>query len=406
MKKAGAVAGRRAGPAVLAQQSVATLPSPRTAPALLPSAMLPSALLLSALLRSALLSVLLLALLPAPAKAQPTAGTPSTPRSFEFVALGDMPYGPDLIAGPAYRHLIGLVNQVAPPFTVHVGDFKDGTADCGDAEYQRQWAYFQRFDSALVYTPGDNDWLDCHRRGDDPLERLQALRERFFAGPRSMGRRPIAVERQADRMPAFARYRENLRWVYPAGPGGVVFATIHTVGPRNGFDAAAPAVRNEALAREAANAAWIREAFALARSQGAPALVLATQAESLTYPDDDHPRRGVVHEAFAASIRDTLLPLAEAAPFPVLLVHGDFHRHVIDQPFRNARGERITNLWRLQVFGDPRLHAVRVRVQPGVNGMTDVNGGPGPEPFVFTPIFNPMSRDPRVRPGNGAADGG
>ena len=345
------------------------------------------------------------AALAAPEPAAPTAAPiapPSTPAiapavapAFEFVALGDMPYGPDLIAGPAYRHLIGLVNQVAPPFTVHVGDFKDGTADCGDAEYQRQWQYFQRFDSALVYTPGDNDWLDCQRRGDDPLERLQALRERFFAGPRSLGRQPIAVERQADRQPAFARYRENLRWVYPARPGGVVFATFHTVGPRNGLDATLPAVRDEARAREAANAAWIREAFALARSQGAPALVLATQAESLTYPDPDQPRRAVVHEAFAASIRDTLLPLAETAPFPVLLVHGDFHHYITDQPFLNARGQRIRNLWRLEVFGDPRLHAVRVRVQPGVQGEL------GPEPFVFTPIFNPMSRDPRVRPYTG-----
>ncbi len=329
---------------------------------------------------------------PAPAQSPSPAAAQAAPVAavapFEFVALGDMPYGPDLIAGPAYRHLIGLVNQAAPPFTVHVGDFKDGTADCGDAEYQRQWAYFQRFDGALVYTPGDNDWLDCQRRGDDPLKRLQALRERFFARPLSLGRQPIAVERQADRQPAFARYRENLRWVYPAKPGGVVFATFHTVGPRNGLDARSPAVQGEARAREAANAAWIREAFALARARGAPALVLVTQAESLTYPYLDQPKRSEVHEAFAASIRDTLLPLAEAAPFPVLLVHGDFHQYITDQPFFNARGQRIGNLWRLEVFGEPRLHAVRVRVQPGQ---------PGLPPFSFTPIFNPMANDPRVR---------
>lgn len=325
-----------------------------------------------------------------PAQAQPSTAAALAP--FEFVALGDMPYGPDLMAGPAYRQLIALVNRAAPPFTVHVGDFKDGTADCGDVEYQRQTAYFQRFDSALVYTPGDNDWLDCHRRGDDPLERLQALRERFFSAPRSLGRQPIAVERQSDSQPAFARYRENLRWVYPAAPAGVVFATFHTVGPRNGLDTALPAVRDEARAREAANAAWIGEAFALARARGAPALVLFSHAESLTYPDLDQPKRGEVHEAFAASIRDTLLPLAEAAPFPVLLVHGDFHRYRTDQPFFNRRGQRITNLWRLEVFGEPRLHAVRVRVQPGVTGAA---------PFVFSPIFNPMSSDPRLRANTG-----
>ena len=48
----------------------------------------------------------------------------ATAGPFEFVALGDMPYGPDAIAGPAYRHLIDLINQAAPPFAIHVGDFR------------------------------------------------------------------------------------------------------------------------------------------------------------------------------------------------------------------------------------------------------------------------------------------
>ena len=307
--------------------------------------------------------------------------------SFEFVALGDMPYGPDLIAGPAYRRLIELINQAGPRFAIHVGDFKDGTTACGDDEYLLQWRHFQRFAGALIYTPGDNDWLDCHRRGDDPLARLQALRRRFFAEARSLGQRPIALQRQAELMPAFADYRENQRWLHQ----GVVFATFHTVGPTNGFEAAQPLVRAEAARREAANAAWIRAAFDLARTQGARALVLATQAESLRYPDPTEPQRGEVHEAFP-SIAQQLLPLAETAPHPVLLIHGDFHQYTTDQPFRNAQGRIITNLWRLEVYGEPRIHAVRVRVQPEVAAM----------PFVFTPIWNAMSSDPRALPRTGS----
>jgi len=325
---------------------------------------------------------------PASSALAQTASAPATTGPFEFVALGDMPYGPDAMVGPAYRHLIDLINQAAPPFAIHVGDFKDGTAACGDADYRLQWQHFQRFASALVYTPGDNDWLDCQRRGDDVLERLQALRSLFFAQPQSLGQRPIPLQRQSELMPAFASYRENARWLHR----GVVFATFHTVGPRNGMDAERPAVRDEARAREAANAAWIQAAFTQARALNAPALVLATQAESLVYPDRSQPKRGVVHEAFAASIGHTLLPLAEAAPFPVLLIHGDFHRFITDQPFRNPQGQRIGNLWRLEVFGEPRMHAVRVRVQPGLAGAP---------PFAFTPIFNPMSTDPRVRPSTG-----
>lgn len=299
---------------------------------------------------------------------------------FDFIALGDMPYGPDLLAGQLYRHLIDRINTLGLRFAIHVGDFKNGTAVCSDALFQQQWQQFQRFAGALVYTPGDNDWLDCHRRGDDPLERLQALRQRFFAGAQSLGQRPIALERQPDSMPTHAAFRENQRWQHQ----DVVFATVHTVGPRNGFDADSPAVRAEAQAREAANSAWIADSFALARRTGAPALVLATQAESLAYDHPTQPRRGSLQPQFR-SIAETLLPLADAAPHPVLLVHGDAHLYTFDQPFENGGGQRIANLWRLQVFGEPRVHAVRVRVQPGVAG----------QPFACAPVWNPLSTDPR-----------
>lgn len=331
----------------------------------------------SAVTRRALLAAGVAAL--PPLRAQPAPAGNAAP-AFDFVALGDMPYGPDTMAGPAYRHLIGQINALGLPFSIHVGDFKDGTAACGDDEYTLQWQHFQRFAGALVYTPGDNDWLDCHRRGNDPLERLQALRQRFFAGSQSLGQRPLTLQRQGALMPAFAPYRENQRWQHQ----GVVFATVHTVGPRNGTDASSRAVRDEAVAREAANAAWIQDAFAAAARSKAAALVLATQAEVLTDPLGSGPQRGRVHAAFP-SIAQTLLPLAEAAPHPVLFVHGDHHSYVHDQPYVNARGGAITNLWRLQVFGEPRIHAVRVRVQPAVPDA----------PFTFTPVWNPLSTDPR-----------
>jgi hypothetical protein len=323
---------------------------------------------------------------------RPDPSTAPADTGFEFVALGDMPYGADTSAGTAYRHLIGQVNALQLPLTLHVGDFKSGLADCSDAEYRLQLQNFQRFDRALVYTPGDNDWFDCQRRGDDPLARLQALRRYFFAGRQSLGHQPIAVLRQADVMPAFAQQVENLRWSSAPGPGAVMFATFHTVGPNNGLDASSAALRAEANGREAANAAWIRAAFDAARQQGAAALVLATQAETLVTDGDQGRPHGELRKGFALSMGQTLLPLAEAAPFPVLLIHGDAHRYTVDRPFLNRQGQAITNLWRLQVFGEPRVHAVRVRVElprPGASA-------PTLPPFGFTPIWNPLSSDPRL----------
>ena len=132
---------------------------------------------------------------------QPTQAQIDT-EAIDFVALGDMPYGPDLLRGPPYRHLIDQINAQKLPFAIHVGDFKDGLAHCTDDEYERQYRYFQRFERALVYTPGDNDWLDCQRQGDDQLERLQALRQRFFAGAQSLGQQPLAQQPQAELMQA------------------------------------------------------------------------------------------------------------------------------------------------------------------------------------------------------------
>ncbi len=330
----------------------------------------------------------------APEEASAGTGRAAPPAGpgFEFVALGDMPYGADATAGAAYRHLIGQINALKLPLTLHVGDFKSGLADCSDTEYRLQLQNFQLFDRALVYTPGDNDWFDCQRRGDDPLERLQALRQHFFAAPQSLGRQPVAVLRQSDVMPAFALQVENLRWSSAPGPGAVMFASFHTVGPDNGADAPSAALRAEAAGREAANAAWISAAFAAARQQGAAALVLVTQAETLVTEGDDWPSRGEVRQGFALSISQTLLPLADAAPIPVLLVHGDTHRYTVDRPFRNRQGQTIANLWRLQVFGEPRLHAVRVRV----NLAAPTASAPAQPPFAFTPIWNPLSPDPRL----------
>jgi hypothetical protein len=42
------------------------------------------------------------------------------------------------------------------------------------------------YSGALVYTPGDNEWTDCHRLASDPknpVERLGFLRAKFFYRP-------------------------------------------------------------------------------------------------------------------------------------------------------------------------------------------------------------------------------
>lgn len=288
-----------------------------------------------------------------------TAATAAAQQSFSFVALGDLPYGSPRKAYGPYRALIDRINQVAPVFSIHVGDFKSGSTRCSDEEYANQLEHFQRFKGAVVYTPGDNDWTDCHRRMNgnfDPLERLSALRQRFFTPGQSLGQRPMPVQNQSTSHKAHARYVENLRWSHQ----GVLFATLHIVGSRNNRDSDDASAMREFLERDAANMAWIRSSFETARQQKATALVFAFQADVLDKktPTEDFPE----DSGFRASIGETLLPLASSWGKPVLLVYGDSHRFWTDQPF-HLHQKHMKNVTRLIVPGASDVRAVQVTVK-------------------------------------------
>lgn len=199
-------------------------------------------------------------------------------QGFSFVALGDLPYGsPDKAYGP-YRNLIDRINTLDSDFSIHVGDFKSGSTLCSDEEFAQQNAHFQRFKGAVVYTPGDNEWTDCHRANNgsyDPLERLAALRQRFYTPGRSLGQQPLALQNQSDVMPTHGRYVENQRWMHQ----GTLFATLHMVASNNNFETRDLAAVQEFFERDAANVAWIEATFEQARQRQASALVLAFQAD-------------------------------------------------------------------------------------------------------------------------------
>ena len=273
------------------------------------------------------------------------------PQAFTFVALGDMPYRDGDIV--PFEELIGDINKVAPSFSIHVGDFKPGTGACSDEVFARALRQFQSFDQPLVYTPGDNDWTDCHRPSNgkfDPLERLAKLRREFYADPaKSLGRTKMPIVSQGQAMPAFATYVENARFA----KNGVIFATAHIVGSNNGRAPDYPQTVVEFEARDAANVAWITDAFREARDTKAKALVLAWQA-------DNH-REG--HRPGFAATAKAIEEGAKSFGKPVLVVHGDHHCYRL-MPFEKVAGEVIPGVTRLQVPGDTVVDAVRIEVDP------------------------------------------
>ena len=282
--------------------------------------------------------------------------------SFSFVAFGDMPYRlPEDDA--RFRQLIQAINGRAPAFSVHVGDIKSGGTPCSDASFLRIKAHFDAVDGPLIYTPGDNEWTDCHRKRAgpmDPLERLGALRSLFFASDLSLGKHPIVLESQpsAGGPPL---YVENRRWQH----GGVHFVTAHVIGSNNNRDRRRPSAMAEFKARDAATAEWIGEGFEQAIEQLAKALVLIIHADPFEGGDGESflPKR--------SGFRRTLDVIgAQSLAFgqPVLLIHGDFHTYKIDKPFRDLDGDVIQTITRLEVPGSKTIKAVEVTVKPRKSG--------------------------------------
>jgi hypothetical protein len=292
-------------------------------------------------------------------------------RAFEFVAMGDMPYTPEDYA--KVDHLIDAINARKPALVVHVGDIISGRAECSDENLARSARQLERIEAPLIYTPGDNEWTDCHRPLGgrfDPLERLVKLRSLMFPAPgRSLGKAPIVVEAQSLVMPEFAEFHENVRFER----NGVHFATAHVVGSNNNYDPSRPATVDEFSRRNRANLAWIERTFQHAIKADAKALVIAWQGNV-------HPRRqSATSQTAFGDIVEAIDQGAHRFKRPLLVIYGDEHTFDIAR-FNGASGKPSPGALKLMVFGDRQVHAVRVSVDPDMPGV-----------FGFTPLIVPAN---------------
>jgi hypothetical protein len=231
---------------------------------------------------------------------------------------------------------------------VHDGDIKAGSTFCSDELFERLARQFDTFRHPFIYIFGDNEWSDCARtNGVTPDNRLEKLRDLFTPGDTSLGQRKLTLERQsAD--PQFRDFRENVRWAM----GNVLFAGLNVPGSANNFG------KPEFATRNAANIAWLKSSFATAKQDGRRALMIVIQANPF-------PERGSTNRV-NAGFREMLAVLEhETVAFnkPVVLVHGDSHYFRIDKPLTRG-GRRLENFTRVETFGNPDVHWLRVTVDP------------------------------------------
>jgi len=277
--------------------------------------------------------------------------------TWRFAVIGDVPYN-------SYEEsqLPLMLDDIAaehPQFIVHAGDFKSSSKPCSDALFRDRRTLFDASQVPLIYVPGDNEWTDCRRLaagGFDPLERLQKLRELFFATPRSLGRQALAVEQQP------GAYPEQLRWRL----GPVLFVSLNVPGSNNNFGHR-KTPGPEYLARNPAVIEWLEQGFATARREKAAGLVIVMQAN----PGFKHAVAGLPHSGYR-QLLETLRRETLAFPGQVLLIHGDTHWQRIDKPLRETKAstnnskeadkQPIANFTRLETFGYPLLGWVKVIV--------------------------------------------
>ncbi len=311
----------------------------------------------------------LLALAALPAAPLPAAET------FAFAALGCMPYTRHPGAEASFARVIAEINRHAPAFTVHLGDTIGSDEKATDEVLRRRRDDFNTFATALIYTPGDNEWTDTHQAkagGFTPLERLGAIRTLYFAAERSLGRQPLPLVTQR-RDPAHAKFVENARWRH----GGVVFATVHVVGSQNNHQPNVPGAMEEWRERSAAEVAWVRATFAEARAAAAPGVALFFQANPFV---SERARPGFA--PFLQAVE------AEARAFakPVLLVHADEHRYRLEPAVKFSPGSApAANVTRLETFGSGDFHAVLVTVDPA--SMAVFSAGPLIVPGNALPVL-------------------
>ncbi|GAB2897001.1 hypothetical protein [Neomicrococcus lactis] len=279
--------------------------------------------------------------------------------AYTFGVIGDVPYGAAKIA--QFPSMITELNtQTDLKFLTHVGDIKAGSDKCTDEYFQMIRTQFDRLQTPLIYTPGDNEWVDCHRVNNgqyNPLERLDKIREVFF---------PVAGKTLGANMPVKSQANLGLPENVSFTEQRVEFAVVDVQGSNNsllpwtglGNKVATPEQLAEETHRTEANVALINKTFEKASKTNARGVVIMTQADMfdraiLASGADKNP-------SIVSGFQETVEAIAAgAASFdgPVYLFNGDSHVYTADQPL--AEGSP----W-VDVYGvDPVSNLDRVTVE-------------------------------------------
>lgn len=351
-------------------------------------------------------------------------------RAFTYAVYGDAPYGTtptdtsETDATPAFIRAVNA--DPAVETVVHVGDIHSGSQYCTQQYDQQIYDLWKGYADPLVYTPGDNEWTDCHKAKEgggtynattgaidyvlgpdgkpvnyaagNPVANLNLVRSIFFRHPgQTLGHGHLPVVSQAS-VPtvhkADRQFVENVIWQKQ----GIVFVTVNIPGGSNndadpwyGAPSESTAQVKERTERTAAGLRWLNTAFAYARVSHAAGVVIVAQADmwDLDGKTADHLTN---YEPIVANVAHN----TAAFKRPVLMLNGDSHVYRSDNPLQQGAScvadqdycsydswsshpsYDVPNFHRIVVHGSTvPLEYLRLTIDPAAHGpATDTSFGP------------------------------
>ena len=329
-------------------------------------------------------------------------GIYSNAQPFKIVLWGDLPYRGTrddvfdptdeeqingVSVGVHYAELRDSINDSNAPFAFHAGDVKSGSQPCYTSKY------FDRFEDLanslnmpVFFTPGDNDWTDCHTdlesfRWTTQKHALHYVRERFYSntddGSPILGSNTETWSTEVTTAKSdnyFDNYPELQRFIY----NDIMFVVVHVVGGNNNrhttcFDWFASRscpwtlfltdlccfhARWEYNARNSKVNEFLRESFQVATGAGAKGVMVVGQAAIFEYNGEvTNYANYEGFEDFWETLRDSTASFGK----PVVYVHGSSHLFVDYTPIIDGLPP---NLQALMVPGDESIGWVEATINP------------------------------------------
>ncbi len=214
-----------------------------------------------------------------------------------------------------FRRLLAEAGSAEPAFIIATG-IKTSSEPCSDRLYADRRELMNSAEQPLVLLTAGSDWTECRNSNgkSNAVERLNRIRELFFADSESLGKNKMLLARQSG-IAKFRDYAENAYWEHE----NVLFVTINVPAKNNHY--LSEAGRNsEYEDRMVANRGWLHRAFLTAKSRKLAGIVLLMDGDIGAHVEQGFFARLAQKKDGFTETRRLVRTLADKYPGQLLLV--------------------------------------------------------------------------------------